>query len=426
MLLSLLTSLALANGQTSHQRITLDATALVPPGDLADFVARDDVRGALLNGTMFPDGGYAVGHGYGEASHWEPMQDLYLDWIRVRCQVPYEGDCAQHVAFLLGMRSHGIADQLYDAVYMERSKQVDAELGWATGESMDEATDVAFVAATAPGFVPEPFVPYQPLLELLGRAGEPVDVDTLDDAQNLLGLAIWYVGAAGTNPDAVMRYTEQFPWACTHQVDAEVAGNPTDEADTVGRYWQVTWARLQGADGWSPAVMDTYPGGSSGADALDMAYGYPAEGHVREAADVRSRLQVMFARGLDPASVTAERFRVEDAAGIEVPVTVNLFYGRASHVVNLAPLTDWGTDEVYTVTVGPGITTFDGIVMDAPYTFRFTTAPAPAEDGPQNGLATAADQAGCGCTGVGGGEAGTLALLAGTLLAARLRRVNGA
>ncbi len=426
MLLSLLTSLALANGQTSHQRITLDATALVPPGDLADFLARGDIRGALLNGTMFPDGGYAVGHGYGEASHWEPMQDLYLDWIRVRCQAPYEGDCAQHVAFLLGMRSHGIADQLYDAVYMERSKQVDAELGWATGESMDEATDVAFVAATEPGVVPEPFVPYQPLLELLGRVGEPVDVETLDNAQDLLGLAIWYVGAAGTNPDAVTRYTEQFPWACTHQVDPEVAGNPPDEADSVARYWQVTWARLQGADGWTPAVMDTYPGGTLGADALDVAHGYPAEGHVREAADVRSRLQVTFARGLDPASVTAERFRVEDAAGLEVPVTVNLFYGRASHVVNLAPLTDWGDDEAYTVTVGQGITTFDGVVMDTPYTFSFTTARAPAEDVPQDGLATAGDDGGCGCTGVGGREARAVGWLAVALLAARRRRVGRA
>jgi hypothetical protein len=176
---------AAANGQTSHQWISVEAVDHLPDGELRDLVQREDLRPALLNGTMFPDGGYAVGHGYGEAAHWEPFQDRYLLWIRANCERPYTDDCARHVAFLLGLRSHGMADQFYDAVYMERSKQVDVD-GWASGASMDEATDVAFVGVVEPGVVPESFIPYEPLLSLFEAHGEPVDAETLDRAQGFL------------------------------------------------------------------------------------------------------------------------------------------------------------------------------------------------------------------------------------------------
>ena len=68
---------ALANGQTSHLWITDAALERLPEGELKELLTREDLRPWLRNGTMFPDGGYAVDDGYGEIAHWEPFQSLY-------------------------------------------------------------------------------------------------------------------------------------------------------------------------------------------------------------------------------------------------------------------------------------------------------------------------------------------------------------
>lgn len=397
-MLLLTAGLALANGQTSHQWITLAALDHVPAGDLADLVTDEAVRDALLNGTMFPDGGYAVGDDYGEMAHWEPLQTAYLDWIVENYDPPYTGEAAQHVAFLLGMASHGMADQHYDSTYMERSKAWDPAESWACC-SMDEATDVAMAAVTGPGVVPEAWWP-DALLPLFSAQGHVVASGTVDQGQALLGLAIAYVGASAERAETVEDYAAEFPWACAHQIDPDVPGNPPREAEVVARYWEVVWDRLHGGDGWGEPV-------------LGLVAGEPWE-QPRDATSVEARVGVVFARGLDPATVTSETITVADSAGLDHPVTVNVFYGHASHVVNVTPLDDWAADTDYLLTVWPGVATFDGATVAAPITLTFSTKPAELVDETPE-VRTEAPACGCG----GGGAA--LLLVPGLLLRRRGR-----
>ncbi|MDP2306336.1 MAG: Ig-like domain-containing protein [Pseudomonadota bacterium] len=387
---------ALANGQTSHQWISLMAIDHVPRGELADFLAQEGVHDALMNGTMFPDGGYAVGDDYGEMAHWEPTQDLYLDWIRANHPPPYDDVGARHVAFLLGMMSHGMADQFYDATFMERSKAWDPAESWACC-SMDEATDVAYAAVQGPGIVPPKWWPEE-LLPIFVTNGHTVTYELVDRGQAFLGLAIAYVGAASEVDTTVERYTAEFPWACTHQDDPEVVGTPAHEAEFVAAYWQVIWDRLHGGDGWSSPVIGTQPEAGGWQVVLDHT-------------NVDSRLAIVFARGLDPATVEAEgAITVATAGGVPSPVGVNVYYGWASHVVNIAPLEDWAVDTDYVITVHPGIHTYDsaGTVATA-ITVPFTTRAPPLADEPQDAPAQA-----CGCA-AGGSAAGTGLGFAATL-----------
>ncbi len=404
-LLAALVPDAAANGQTSHQWITLFALERVPPGDLADFLARDDVRDALLNGTMFPDGGYGVGDDYGEMAHWEPTQDLYLAYILANHPAPYDDEGAQHVAFLLGMMSHGMADQFYDATFMERSKAWDPPESWACC-SMDEATDVAFAAVQGQGVVPPKWWPEE-LLPLFAQNGHTVDADTVDQGQSFLGLAIAYVGASSEVEATVADYTAEFPWACGHQADPAVIGNPDHEADFVAAYWQVVWDRLHGDTGWSSPVIGSQPVAGGWQQVLDHTH-------------LDARLAVVFAKGLDPSTAEAEgAITVAAADGTEVPVTAHVFYGYASHVVNLVPLADWAADTDYVITVHPGIRTYDGLTMDEPVSVPFTTRTPPPADTGDTGAPTADDTAGaCGCDTTG--DAGAFGLLG--LLALRRRR----
>jgi hypothetical protein len=198
---------AWANGQTTHVWISRAARQLVPAGPLGDLVRDPELEAALVHGTMFPDGGYPIGHPYGEAAHWEPFQVEYLAWIRRTYGPPYDDqEARQHVAFLLGLASHGMADQTFDAHYQNRSQRYDGALGWAAGDSMDEATDFEWAWLTGAQDVPERWVPAATLVEVFATRGIEVDEDTLDAGQDLLELAVGMVGLGSRTEVGLERY----------------------------------------------------------------------------------------------------------------------------------------------------------------------------------------------------------------------------
>jgi MYXO-CTERM domain-containing protein len=296
-----------------------------------------------------------------------------------------------------------MADQFYDATFMERSKAWDPPESWACC-SMDEATDVAFAAVQGPGVVPPKWWPEE-LLPLFAANGHTVDADTVDQGQSFLGIAIAYVGASSQVDTTVASYTAEFPWACGHQADPAVVGNPSHEADFVAAYWQAVWDRLHGGTGWSSPVIGSQP----------LAGGWQ---EMRDHTHLDARLAVVFAKGLDPSTVEVEgAITVAAADGTEIPVTADVFYGYASHVVNLIPGADWAKDTDYVITVHPGVQTYDGLTVDEPITIPFTTRPPPADTG-DTGPGATEDGEGCGCH--TSGDAGAFGLLG--LLALRRRR----
>ena len=387
----LFAGVALANGLNTHVWITLAARDLLPEGDLKSLVTDPEVEDALRNGAQFPDGGYAVGDGYGEVAHWEPMQSELLDYVRETWgPPPYGGDAALHVAFLLGMASHGMGDQVFDGNYIERVRWYDADADPAN--SFDEATDVAFAALTGGQPVPPLWVP-EVLPELFARHGYSVTQATLESGQALTGLAITYVGLAALNPEAVAQYEAEWPWATTHLEDPTAVGRPADEAVAVAWYWQKLWSRLNGEDAFDPPVLGTFP--------PDGGFGHPT------AADsVESRVTLVFARGLIPDSLPTGVITVEDGAGHHYAPATVVYYGRDSHVVLLEPFEDWAADEDFTVTVAPFVTDIVGQTMTEPWSFTFSTRAPPVDsDDPTP------DAAGCGCSGGHAPPAGAALLL---------------
>ncbi len=211
---ALLPGRALANGQTTHVYITLDALERLPPGEVRDLLTRPELRDPLVNGAMFPDGGYAVGDGYGELAHWEPLQQAYLGWIRETYEPPYDvGEAAEHVAFLLGLGSHGMADEVFDAQFMELSRRYDD--GWTSGVSdLDTASDVLHAAATGGVQAPQEWAPYDVLAELFAtELGYDVSPETLADGQGLLFAALAYTEWARTSEERLSTFGAARAWS---------------------------------------------------------------------------------------------------------------------------------------------------------------------------------------------------------------------
>ena len=365
---------AAANGQTTHVWITREALRLLPDGELKTLLV--DNEDALVHGTMFPDGGYPLGHPYGEAAHWEPFQDRYRAWIADHHSPPYDDEAARHVAFYMGLGSHGMADQHFDACYLRWSQtHYDADAGWAAGESMDEATDFQWAALTGAQELPPRWLPDTVLVTLFADHGIEVDTATLGRGQGLLEAAITLVGIGGGNPELVAGYQEAFPWATAHLEDEAVPGIPAYEAARVALYWQELWDRLQGV---APArlVSRTWPpdGGM---------------GHPRSAALPDAALAVFFAESMDPGGISDDHISVVDAHGTVHPVRQRLYYGDASHVLLLEPEADWPADTDLTVTLSADIESRSGTRLATDHVFSFSTRPPP--DPVDTGTATGPD-----------------------------------
>lgn len=356
-------SAAWANGQTSHLWISDHALSHLPEGELRELLLRQDLRVMLDSGTMFPDGGYAVDHPYGESAHWEGLQAPYLEWIRAEHEPPWTDEAAQHIAFLMGMASHGMADQVFDSNYMERARVYDAESPWET-ESMDEATDVAYAAARGGWEIDGSWLPAEALVPLFAQhQAIEVDADTLESGQGLLEVAVWFVGQAAQNPETVAEYEAQWPWATTHQLE-DVPGAPECEGRIIAEYWQALYRRLREEPAESALLASLPP---------DGGWAHPAE-----AESIESMVSMVFARGLDAAP--RERFEVLDETGAAHEVSVDLFYGSGSHVVNIRPVSSWSVDTSYEVRALPGLVFRDGSELEAPVSFGFSTRVPPMPD----------------------------------------------
>ncbi|MGB0639562.1 MAG: hypothetical protein ACPGTU_09520, partial [Myxococcota bacterium] len=266
---------------------------------------------------------------------------------------------APYISFYMGLASHGMADQVFDSMYMERSRVYDADFGWSDGSaSLDTSQDIVFANLTYAQEPPEPLLP-EILPTLFGNMGVEVDMETLQTGQEWLDVAVLGVAGMSEVSSLVEMHTASFPWGCSHLLDENMPGAPPFEARMVARYWDSLWDDLKDNQrdleviGWWP------PNGTMG--------------HPQAAGDVESRLSLIFNRGLYLDAVTPEYVGVT-AADRTVDVSLDLFYRDHSHVVNVSPVDGWLDNEDHQLLVTEMIAT-DGRTLTSNFTLDFSTRP---------------------------------------------------
>ena len=357
---------AWANGNYSHLWMTTDALSYLEDGGLQDLLTRPELLDIIRNGAMYPDGGYVVGDGYGEISHWEPFHLTYLDWIRTNFQPPWSPEAAQHIAFLMGMTAHGISDQLYDGMYLERAAFYDENGSDATLLGLDAATDACFAATQGLMELPETWVPAEvlaPLYEI--AAGHSVEASTIEQGQALVIVAVMVANDAIGIPETMDEYMTLYPWACGNQDNPEIPGSPVTHGPVIARYWSVLWERLHGGEVMDQPLIGTFFTGST------------PYGQMMDSSNPDSRVSFAMPWGLDPSTVDATSVVVTGEDGDVHPVGINVYYGANSHLVNLKPTEDWAQETSYTVTISPPISDWTGSPIGTTHTFTFSTGPEP-------------------------------------------------
>ena len=86
-------------------------------------------RNVVLWASWYPDSGYAGSNEYGEYSHWTPFLDGYIDYIKNETGSGHS-DYEKLVAHALGTAAHGIQDQVFDHLFLQKTAEEDG-----TGQS---------------------------------------------------------------------------------------------------------------------------------------------------------------------------------------------------------------------------------------------------------------------------------------------------
>lgn len=360
---------ASANGQASHVWISKQALTELPQGELSTFLEDPALTLMVLNGSMYPDGGYGPvehpnAHEAAESSHWEPYQDAYRRWIMETYAQPWSPEAKEHIAFYLGMSAHGMGDQVFDSMFMQRSVAFDAS---PLGE-FDQFMDYILVDRAGDAEVPEHWVPEDPLLAIYDGIGLAYTTQAILDGQAVLRAAIALINAAASVPSNIANAEQTYPWAASNLLEVSAEGAPPVEAAVIRRYWQVNWDLLH-ERGVRRPVLYTFP------------YDGTAD-HPTDSSNLESWITIVFSRGLDASVIGNDFFLLEDEDGTPASTTYQLFYGNDSHVVHLKPTQDLEVDTVYTVTVDPGLATVHGETLEG-WSFQFSTgavAPDPIHD----------------------------------------------
>ena len=458
--LALMPANADACGNQMHAWITIRALEHVEDPDLKEFLETGltgsqsrEFEAHLRNGTMFPDSGYAyritsstysmacpTGSGYeerdmimnyGEIAHWEQFQLGYLEQFKLKHPLPGASSTSElEFAFLLGMTSHGIADQIYDGVLMKGSKHHDATTGWGPCEwgepwpydfsrpvyaPFDSATDILWTALEGDQDIPRVSFPgdalvrtfeadYEDYLEMglsdcefshftdtsheslpSNSAGSPLGVESEElfwNGINLVGFGMELVKGWAEDDQDLGHARIFYPWAQERFEITESYGAPESIARFTAKLWETIWREAIDDRTWTEnTLLGSFPS--------DGGYEHPTSSD-----SPTSNVSLVFARQVERGQDFEDLIRWSDADGNPVEFQVEHVYG--ANILNLRPGSDLAPDTMYQVEMIGDVRLKHELKAPAGTSLSFSTGVAPPEpEATPNG----GDGGGCASTG---------------------------
>jgi hypothetical protein len=332
----------------------------LPEGELRAILSDPELLAVVQSGAFYPDTGYAVDDAYGEWSHWEPFLEAYLDVLRARHGAELgTAEARRAVAFLMGVAAHQICDQVYDALFMRRTEEIDG-----TDADLDLANDIWVVYDRGRRVRVDSWAPLPDLVGIYGGVmGHAVAEDTIARGLDRMELAMWAVIELSDGP----QYEEHWlrlPWAASHYLLDPEPGSHPFLAQVVAAYWQVLFARLRGTDDPASSLIRTVP----------------RDGAVNVAVDhtsVDGWTTLVFAHSIDDATIADGAVTLRDGAGAIVDAEVRPFRSGFVNVIRVRPRIDLAFDTEHVVTAGDSLRLIDGRTLPPPAPFSFRTRCAP-------------------------------------------------
>jgi hypothetical protein len=334
---------ALAAGMTLHLWMTEKGVEKLRSPDLKRLMQKH--RNAWRSGSSYPDAGYSPSffkqpkYYWGEESHWGPFQHAYLEQVKATCGGKYTTDdrCGQLVAHFMGAVAHGLQDETFDELFVEKVREMDGG-----GQELTDTGLDMIALVTHPSRVkamPLPYYAPATDLEKVYQERMGFTPQQANKQQIIRAAIIMQAGHVGERFAALptfRKHQKAMPWGSRNYLTAP--GGVEHSGQATARLWEYLWDRLHGREGLAPERLTTVP----------------AAGATNVAPDRRktdSKVTVIFDRAIVPASVTEQSFFVVDPQGRNVPGHHRFIYVGAGktraegHIAAFYPHEDlrWGT-----------------------------------------------------------------------------------
>lgn len=352
----LLPATSWANGMRSHLVITEMAIKRLPEGSLKTILTQN--KQAVLSGSYFPDSGYAAKDGYGEIAHWEPFLSAFLKRLQSTFKAPFRSEEAgKHVAFLMGVASHSMADQCFDTLFMAKSREIDGNV-----DELDLAGDIFLVIAKKSSDPPPFWVPWEEASKAFSLAGHKVTESTLQTGMQRARLAQVTLGLLAGND--YERLKKKMPWAHKMLQNDREPGALPYLSQVVANYWMVLWRRLKNEDAMEQALLISQPAPNT----TDFEVAHQS---------VTSQLTFFFGYPLLKSTYTSVNLTLEQVSPPQiVPIAISYWGPKDSaNTLKLRPKSDLNFDTEYRVTLKKGLTNQEGKPLPQNLSFTFRTRP---------------------------------------------------
>lgn len=363
------TSAAFGGGMSMHMFQSERAAEQIEETDLKQLMTT--YREAWISGTQYPDAGYVPGnfgkpqHVWGEASHWSPFVEAYLAEVKTRCLGRYTTDetCGKLVAHFLGAAGHGIQDQVFDGLFLEKVRDIDHT----DQNDTDIGIDMILLREhDRRAFVPKQwYTPTEVLVEVYRSMGlTEAQANASQIKQTTAISAVANVGERIIAPFLAGKYRTRMPWGSKHYVT--FPGGVAFGGKATYQFWRYLWSRLNEAPTPTFRLLTT-----PAANATQVSVDKPSSDN---------QITVTFDRAIIPASVTTESFRVLDRDGAPVPGRVRLFADNNSltaeaNMIRFHPSTRLRQAHTYHVQLSDQIRDESGnsVLGDSGYQWAFST-----------------------------------------------------
>lgn len=351
------------HGIHGHIWVTDGAIGELKDPELVEFFRDPRVREAAQIGAAFPDSGYALKpkHSYAETAHWEPFVESYIQYLRKNLSFPIDTlEEKKQAAFLLGLASHGMEDEIFDSLYMFKSEEVES----GNQDILDPGTDFMLIADGHAKLQPAVYFPEADLIKVFGSPAVGVQVTGSDMQKGMSIVATFVIPLSGMGTKLIPVHRAKLPWTKDHYLDPDTPGSLKFEVFVVTRYMQTLWDRLHGR--FSEKEMIIYSVPVPGKKLLSVSH-----------KTVDSWITFFLGCGALNDTLHSGIVRFTDATGNIVPADIkNTRWGGKgdySRLLQIRPRQDLLTDADYTVTLSPGIKLITGQSTTRPVTFHFKT-----------------------------------------------------
>jgi len=357
-------SMAHAHGIWGHIHVTGWAIENLEHPELVSLFSNPEVKNAALFGAAFTDSGYfpflettsQYSHIYSEYTHWEPFVQDYIIWMQLHDPPPFDSlESQKRVAFLMGAASHGLQDEIFDSLFLQRAGEEDGS----DQGNLDPACDGFLAQDGELRFFPAEDIPFAPLLDIYAALDEEIDAEIIQDSVALMvGLYVNEESGRDTAEQLATLYGEGLDWSRSNYLNPEIPGSLQSEIYPSMYYMNSIWKRLHQEFDPKDLLISTFPEKTRTLNSI-------------EAESIGSWSTAIFGQGVQAGSI---EIQMQSIVGSPVPISFNGTQWGAdwTRLVRIYPQQDLHYDQQYLVslhnlhTINGETTETTGFIVHAP------------------------------------------------------------